>query len=344
MLAHFRTNLRSLLGAAVRIYFLFLFAWFAFFLLLGDASGFLGLLNAVAIWFFLPLPLVLLFIPYTRQNKLWMPAFVAALGFFLLWGQLLLPKSNSSPPAESLKVMSFNILGRAGEIQPILDTIRAEELDLLFVQELTPEAAAILSVQLAGAFPYQILEPDERARGMGVFSRYPLKQTDIALAGIWMGRPQVLSMDWQGSSVTLVNFHTVATGTLWPRWVRHSFENREQALQHLADFVAAQAEFEPVIVAGDANITALNDAYKTLTTVMTDSWVEAGQGLGHTFPGPISEGNDYAQISFFRVPYWLVRIDYIFHTQQWATVAIRLADFNGGTDHRGIIAEFVLVE
>ena len=151
-------------------------------------------------------------------------------------------------------------------------------------------------------------------------------------------------MDWSGRSVTLVNFHTLATGTLWPHGVRRSFAQRDEALQALADFVAVRSADVPVIVAGDANVTQLNEAYQTLTAVMADSWREAGWGFGHTFPGPIGDGIDYAQISFLRVPFWLVRIDYIFHSSQWTTASMRMAEFNGGSDHRGLVADFVLAE
>ncbi len=325
-------------------YSFFLISWFLLYLLLGDGSGFLGLANAVSIYFFLPLPLLgVVAIAYRQRLLIW-PLLLGGLIFAWIWGPLFMGQKTGSGDGPELRVMSFNILGRAGDHQPILDAIEAEEADVLFLQELTPELAAILSVRLEDSYPFQILQPAPRSAGMGVLSRYPIESMDASLSGNWIGSPQMISMDWMGEGLTLVNFHTLPTGTLWPRWVRRSFERREADLQILADFSAQQSEAGPLIVAGDANVTQLNEGYKLLADVLQDVWMQAGRGLGHTFPGPIYSDSSYARISLFRLPHWLVRIDYIFASQQWHVQSAHLAEFGGGTDHRGVVTDLVLVD
>jgi endonuclease/exonuclease/phosphatase (EEP) superfamily protein YafD len=149
-------------------------------------------------------------------------------------------------------------------------------------------------------------------------------------------------MDWNSQMISLVNFHTMPTGNLWPRWVWRTFENRESDLLALADFAKTQSAIGPLIVAGDANATRLNDAYKSVAAVLKDTWLEAGFGLGHSFPGPIEEGGSSAQISFFRIPYWMVGIDYIFTSHEFDAVDTWMGAFYGGSDHRAVVSDLVL--
>lgn len=344
MMKNIKMSLRGLTLAIAQLYSFFLIIWFILYLLFGDGSGFLGLANALSIYFFLPLPLIALIALLYKQRSLFWPLILGVLIFAWLWGPLFTNEAATQPDGPRLRVMTFNILGRAGSHMPILDSILAEEADVLFLQEVTPEMAAILSVRLADAYPYQILQPAPQASGMGVLSRYPIESLDVSISGNWIGSPQIVSLEWMDQEVILVNFHTLPTGTLWPRSVRHSFDRRGRDLKALADFAEQQSEFGPLIVAGDANATHLNEAYKYLAAVLQDTWMQTGTGIGHTFPGPINEDSSYARISFFRLPYWLVRIDYIFASSHWQTDATWLAEFSGGSDHRGVVTELVLVE
>jgi len=335
-----RTNWVRVIGM---IYFLMLFTWFLIYLLFGDGAGFLGLANAVAVFFFLPIPIFFL-LGLRRSNRSLLISSLLAMGIFaLLWGNLFVGRTGEvATDSQTLRVMTFNVLGRAGSHEPILRAIIEEDVDILFVQELTPDVASVLSLELAKLYPHQSLEPASRSRGMGIFSKYPLSDVDVELPGYWMGGPQIQAVEWQGEEVTLVNFHTLPTGNIWPRWVRISFQRREADMQALADFSRDQAAIGPLIVAGDANATRQNDAYKLLGDVLQDAWQASGFGLGHTFPGPYSDANSLAQISIFRLPYWLVSIDYIFFSQDFESMRSWQGAFYGGSDHRAVVTELIM--
>lgn len=334
---------RSPLAVLCRLYVALLFGWFLLHLLFGDGGGYLGLANAVAIFFFVPLPLALIVGAANRDRVLLAGGLLAVVLFASLWGPLFWPNGGPVTEGPRLRVMTFNVLGRAGDNRAAVGSILAEDADVLFLQEVTPEAARLLEAALKEAYAYRVVQPGERARGMAVFSKYPLSIMDVVLEGRWMGSPQVLQLDWEGQMVTLVNFHTRSTGNIWPPWVLRTFSERQSDLQLLADFAAVETDLGPVIVAGDANETQLNRGYKILTSVLTDAWWEAGRGLGHTFPGPVEAGDNVTRVSLFLVPHWLVRIDYIFYSRQWQARETWLADFSGGTDHRGVVAELILV-
>lgn len=336
-----RSSFKQVLLGLSAFYFAALFGWLLLYLLLGDGLGYLGLANSLAVYFFLPLPLVALVAWRAGSRWLRLASLAGALVFAWLWGPLFWPNSDMTVDGPELRVMTFNVLGRAGDPQAVLAAIQAEDADLLFLQEVTPDMAWLIDNELSEAYPYQVLKPDSGARGMGVISRYPLEEKGADLDGRWTGPPQVLEMQWGGQRITLVNIHTRPTGSLWPRWVRATFDHRQEDIARLTDFVAGLAG--PVIVGGDANMTHLNTAYKMLNQQLGDVWWQAGSGLGHTFPGPVDADDWATRVSYFMVPPWLVRIDYVFISDDWQATEAWLAEFRGGSDHRGVVTELALV-
>ena len=324
-------------------YLIALFSWFFLYVTFGDGNGYLGLVNALALYLFVPLP-VLAFISLTLKFKQLLIPIIAGLFLFAyLWGPLFIISESSFNEADAtLRVMTFNVLGRAGSHEPILKSLREENADVIFLQELTPDIASLISQRLVDDYPFQILQPAPRSSGLGVISRYPLQKLDALIPGHWLGVPQILGMDMGGEVITLINFHTIPTGSLWPRRVIGTFEDRENDLEALAKFAASQKLISPLIVAGDANVTRLNDAYKSVAEVLEDAWLQAGYGFGHSFPGPYEDGNSFAQISFFHIPFWLVSIDYIFYSNDFEALDTWMGAFYGGTDHRSVVSDILL--
>ncbi|MCP4105920.1 MAG: hypothetical protein GY749_10350 [Desulfobacteraceae bacterium] len=72
------------------------------------------------------------------------------------------------------------------------------------------------------------------------------------------------------------------------------------------------------------------------------SWHNAGTGFGHTFPGAASDGSARPVIVGIPAPKWLVRIDYIFHSEHWQTIAARTGPWDGCSDHRPVMATLAL--
>jgi vancomycin resistance protein VanJ len=331
----------SLATRISRWYLILLASWFGLYVLFGDGSGYLGLANALAVYFFAPLPFVLLVAIGTRDKSQLIASLLALAVFAANWGPLFWPKSGAVE-GDILRVMSFNVLGRKGDPNQVIASIQAENADVLMLQEVTPEFSALMTLALEDEYPHQVIDARERASGMAIFSRYPLEPMDIVLDGRWRGDPQIVSLDWNGQPVTLVNFHTLSTGAIWPRWVYYTFNQREEDVSHLVNFVREEIESRPLIAAGDLNATRLNDAYKAIDEALDDAWWEAGWGLGHTFPGQIEPDDWFTRINIFMIPHWLVRIDHIFYSHHWQATQTQLADFNGGSDHRGVITELIL--
>lgn len=333
------SNFLRLLKKVSGWYLALLCFWFLLYLIFRDGFGYLGLANAVAVYFFFPLPIALLSGWQSRDWRQLAASLLAAGIFAWLWGPLFWPAASAVPDGPALRVMTINVLGKAGQPEAVSASIVGANPDLVFIQEFTPNLASSLSPELEEALPYQVLDPGLGSEGLAVFSRYPIERLDVVLQGSWRGDPQVLRMEWEGQAVTLINFHALSTGGLSPGLVRYTTRERLETMSLLADFVAGESG--PLIVAGDANTTRLNVPYKLLDAELDDAWWEAGWGLGHTFPGRINSDDWFTQVSFFFIPHWLVRIDHVFYSAQFQASAAALAEFNGGSDHRGLVTDLV---
>jgi endonuclease/exonuclease/phosphatase (EEP) superfamily protein YafD len=271
---------------------------------------------------------------------------IAAVAFGGLWGRQFSParwttveRARAAEPG--LTVMTYNVLAYQQQVDLLVETIRGEGADLVLIQELTPELARALE-GLKQEYPHQDLHPLNSASGIGVISKYPLRPVAVQPGGhSWIGGPQVLDLDWNGTQVRVINFHMYPTlhGTSSAA-VARDFRVREEQAAVLAELAAVPG---PVIMGGDANSGPLSDAYRILTRDLHDSWRSAGFGLGHTFPGrPYPVRRVVGPANPLRLlgnsPLWLARIDYLLHSDELRTTEARLARAEGSSDHRGVVA------
>lgn len=334
---------RRWLTAGCWVYFTILFGWAAAYLLSGDRFGVMALLNAFAPYFFFPLPVALALAAWTKRRELWIGAVVGVAVFLWLWGGLFLPKTRPAHAGgPTLKVMTYNALGVQPFTDPAIDVIRAENADIVFLQEVNTYLAKAIQTELSGEYPYQYLDPVDGVSGMGMISKLPVQPTGDPLPLDWVGTPQLFSLEWNGQTVTLINFHMWAAGLGTPGAIEYNFRSREAQATTLADYARIASTRGPVIAAGDANTTDLSDSHKIIARVLIDSWREAGFGFGHTFPGSDIPGSSRPRLAGWPVPQWLVRIDYIFHSAQWEAVEARTAKFDGVSDHRGVVVILAL--
>lgn len=332
------------LVASIWVYFTLLFGWLAVYLLTGDRFGIVSLANTLAVYYFAPLPLAFAAAWITRRRELWIGALIGLAAFAWLWGPLFIPQpARASADAEehsTLRVMTYNVLGRQSFTAPMIETIRVEDSDVVFIQELNPALARAFQDELGELYPHQYLDPVQGVTGMGTLSKLPLSFVEQGLPLDWVGEPQVFELDWAGMTVRLVNFHMYPSALASPRAVAMVDRLREDQARALADLVERS---ELLIAAGDANATSLSTAYRILDAELNDAWREAGFGLGHTFPGSAVPGSSRPEFLGMPVPQWLARIDYILFTPNWQAVSARLARFDGVSDHRGLVAELVLL-
>jgi endonuclease/exonuclease/phosphatase (EEP) superfamily protein YafD len=198
---------------------------------------------------------------------------------------VLLPRflgpEKSSVPSVSVRVLTANL--SLGEADPkAVVALARETADVLVVQEMTPGLAAAMSaVGLDDAMPHRAINPRTGAKGIGIWSRYPISDSQ-AVSGYAM---PMVSARIQVPGVVIgpivLAVHLAAPWVQPLQYFRDDIARFPTMLQESARNAGSGA----VIVAGDLNATydmwpfrrLLDEGYR-------DAAEQAGAGLTRSFP------------------------------------------------------------
>jgi endonuclease/exonuclease/phosphatase (EEP) superfamily protein YafD len=224
------------------------------------------------------------------------------------------------PHGMELRLATANVFVGNPRRGKVADALSDTHADVVFVEELTPRLFDQMRRDgLFHLYPFQFARPEHNPQGIGVFSKYPLRDaTDVPLGPA------------HGLHVTaIVHGHAI------PLWAVHTHAPTRGAGRGLwnAEYQAFRANVArgtaPVIVAGDFNATM---QFPTLQAFarrahLTEANQARGQGLASTWPA-----------NRFFPP--LLRLDHVF------VRGIGVAGVHEftvpGSDHRGIVTDLVL--
>lgn len=268
-------------------------------------------------------------------RRRWWAAGTNALGvvvFLVLFGGRLAgsPTSSGSPgspgspgaPAAGevqgapLRVLTLN-LGRREEITDRVTGFLAEmDADVVALQELVHAQADRLRDDLAALYPHQRLEPDDAYAGMGLLSKRPLR--DYTLHPLTAPHPaQSALLTHEGRDLRLVNVHPKAWIAFFGRLSRQAAD-----IETAVDIATSGG---PAVLLGDFNSTDRTWVHRHVRAAgLIDSWHEAGEGFGFTFPG-------FLEYHHLPCPP-ILRIDHVFHTEELVATEIEVAPA-AGADH-----------
>jgi endonuclease/exonuclease/phosphatase (EEP) superfamily protein YafD len=160
-------------------YSFFILGWFLLRLLLADRFWWLAVVNTIALFLFLPLPLLWVTALITHSKRLMLVLSGPSAVFLLLYGQLFLPRFTAPDQNGShFRAMTLNLLYSNQDVESIVQAIQTADPDLVGVQEMTGFHIQQLGQRLADKYPYQNLRPGNRYGDVGLFSRYPIETAD----------------------------------------------------------------------------------------------------------------------------------------------------------------------
>lgn len=225
-----------------------------------------------------------------------------------------------SDDADVLVVLTSNLLIGRADPHDLVRAVREHRVDVLMLQELTPELqAALLAAGLEDELPHAVSDPREWAWGTGLWSRHPLASTvrrdDFVCAFV------TAELTLPDRTVNVAALHLAGP------WPRASEWHRDIA--HLPAVLDELAKTHPAVVAGDFNATPDIRQYRRL---LRRGWVsaaeQAGAGITRSFPS----NSTYPP---------MIAIDHVLtHGGPVATSArtLRLR----GTDHRALLVRLAL--
>ncbi|WP_010308175.1 endonuclease/exonuclease/phosphatase family protein [Saccharopolyspora spinosa] len=229
----------------------------------------------------------------------------------------------NTTPAQGvpLRVLSLNAYFGGADAAQVVNLVRQNQVDVLSLQELTPEMVASLDAAgLAEVLPHRVFQPGPKADGTGIASRYPLQELAL-VPQTTLAQPSA-RVQVPGAR----DFEIVAAHPLYPM----GHDTAEVWASDLRALPGPAADGTPRMLAGDFNATLDHTRLKYLLNQgYTDAAEVTGAGLHPTWPGPGS---------WFPPP---VTIDHVLTSKGIAAQSYRTFDV-AGADHRAILATLVL--
>lgn len=252
----------------------------------------------------------------------------------------LFPQLSAMSPARSqgaaVSTMTFNLGWKLTSPELLAQTIADSQADVVAIQEVTAEASAILTAELAATYPYRILDPAVATTGL--LSKLPVVSYQWLTPPHGRPFPHVV-VDQGGAHWHIFPIHFYPPGILWwerlhlPRGLIEA--DLEAEVAYLLQQVAAVSG--PVVVLGDFNMSDQSRAYSAMTSRLQDSFRQAGMGLSRTFP------NNF-RLAGVPIPVPLVRIDYVFHSSNLETTSAAVNCVPGQSDHCAVMVSLQRLE
>jgi endonuclease/exonuclease/phosphatase (EEP) superfamily protein YafD len=251
-----------------------------------------------------------------RRSFIW--ALAAALGFALALGQVLPWYSGDEAqaadnPAIKLLVSNVNQGNRRHELLERLVT--KENPDVVGLVEVNRRWQGELGY-LRARYPHHFEMPDERFVGLGLYSRLPLENARTLRVPGGSTPAIAAKLKTAEGDVEIVIVHPV------PPVSRTLIRRRNEQIEGLAHY--ARASKNPLVMAGDFNITMWNDGYRPLEEIGGLRNARRGRGILATWPS----------LGLLGVP-----IDHVL-----ASSGVQVREFRVlpaiGSDHLPISAEF----
>jgi endonuclease/exonuclease/phosphatase (EEP) superfamily protein YafD len=257
----------------------------------------------------------------------WAAAAVAGAAV-VLFGILVLPRafpadqSALASDGPELRVMTANLFLGQADAEAVVDLVRDQRIELLSLQELTPEEyRALRRAGLHRLLPEEVAYTASASSGAGLFSRWPL-----AHAGRIPGSIDLLQMPRAQLRVPGAGWVNVVDAHPLPPTDPHEVSNWERGLRSLP---SADLEGAVRILLGDFNATLDHEA---LREVLDRGYVDAadatGEGLTPTWP----RGHLLPPT---------VTIDHVLVDERVRVRDLGVHDLPG-SDHRAVTADLVL--
>jgi len=299
----------------------------------------------------------LILLPLMLILRQWQMAITLILPVVMFVSQYGVQFTPHQPPtlAESpttITLQTHNLLARNRTPHRIPEIITDISADIVALQEVSVWFGARL--ETLDGYPYKAIHgqfngfnySQRETMGQAVLSRYPIIESDYWVYDflpIPLAHQRVV-IDVEGQHIVVYNIHPTHPG-MTGVWLFDP-SNRRREIEDLLTRV--QSETLPVILMGDFNLNDLNYEYQLIDAVLNDAYREVGHGMGFTFPD-FNEASAVDSIkvlpdivSDFKLIPLMLRLDYVFHSEEFAGVSAYVYQTSGGSDHRPLVVQLVL--
>ncbi|MGE3805938.1 MAG: endonuclease/exonuclease/phosphatase family protein [Gemmataceae bacterium] len=322
-----------------------------FFVAVGSFSLLAGLLGAESVWWletpldFLPQLLVMMLVGlaglswaccaerrFSRGDGIALAIAIMVTGYLiaavLRWlpgqGALIPPAhADSAVALAKLRILSLNVYTSNLEYHRVLDYVRREDADIVFLMELNPGWLKALG-PLDAAYPFHETHPDETGSfGIGIWSRLPIKSCTFVGLGSMVRQVDAV-LELEDGPIRFVGVHPLPpSSAVFTR-------ERNKVLAGIVELLASEPEL-PTIVAGDFNSTRFAPPFLDMCHRARLCDAGCAQSFGRTWPA----GAKHFILGF--------RIDHVLIGPGWRVLDWHIGP-DVGSDHYPVVADLELLK
>ena len=216
-----------------------------------------------------------------------------------------------------LRVMLINVNTALGDPARVRRVVQDVDPDVVVLEEISMQWVLDL-LWLADSHPHSCIQPRSDNFGIGLYSKYPLTQSEVMTIGSAQVPSIVATVNVDPEALTII-----ATHPLPPRGADYS-EGRNDQLECLTDHIRGES---PLILVGDLNMTPWSYYFRRL--LARSGLVDSSRGWGVQ-----------PSWSCFN-PLMRIPIDHCLHTPDVSVVNRRIGEAVG-SDHYPLIIDLAI--
>lgn len=198
----------------------------------------------------------------------------------------------ASRNGEAFLVMTFNVLFESKDIEKSVEAIDSSGVDVVCLQELTPEFAKAFNDRLGSRYPHRAFTPKTGTWGIGLASRHPLSAVKVfeqspnkmpaVEARVRVGKKDV--------TLSCVHFYPAGAGKRDAGFLQQIAANAETRVKQAETVLARYEKVKgPLLVLGDFNEDANGKAVEVFTHQgFVNACRASNSQCGPTWPGATS--------------------------------------------------------
>jgi endonuclease/exonuclease/phosphatase (EEP) superfamily protein YafD len=156
-----------------------------------------------------------------------------------------------APRAGELTLATFNVYFPAAEDEATAAALGETNADVILLQEISPRWQHVIDRRYGGAYPFQLFAPAGGAGGLGVISRFPLRDLGL-LAPVLRHPAWLIGVLTPAGDVTVLNVHLRASRRRGQNIVSGLLGLSSDHELEMRSFLSACSQ-PPDIIAGDFN-------------------------------------------------------------------------------------------
>ena len=190
---------------------------------------------------------------------------------------------------KEVSIITYNLFFKNRYPDNIINEIKAEDADILTLQEVTPTWKKHLQ-KIAKKYPYRKEYLHKRTKGLAIYSKYPIKSHEFFYFNDKRPIGQIAEIEVGEKRLIINNIHLASPAIavenpdqFLPLYIQN-YNERNAQMKKLRQVLEKKYPDSPKIIAGDLNTMRMEPIYRDLTYYYFDLFQQCGNGMQQNFP------------------------------------------------------------